>query len=65
MRRTIFSDEHEHFRAEFRRFAEAEIAPHLEAWNESGLSDRAVWKKMEGQWLCVAISWSTNVPTEG
>ncbi len=46
MRRTIFSDEHEHFRAEFRRFAEAEIAPHLEAWNESGVSDRAVWKKM-------------------
>lgn len=46
MRRTIFSDEHEHFRAEFRRFAEAEVGPHLEAWNESGISDRAVWKKM-------------------
>ena len=46
MKRDIFSDEHEHFRAEFRRFAAAEVAPHLEAWNESGLSDRAVWKKM-------------------
>ncbi|MFK7894857.1 MAG: acyl-CoA dehydrogenase family protein [Myxococcota bacterium] len=46
MRRTIFSDEHEHFRAEFRRFAEAEVVPHLEAWNESGISDRSVWKKM-------------------
>jgi acyl-CoA dehydrogenase len=46
MRRTIFSDEHDHFRSEFRRFAEAEIVPHLESWNEAGISDRAVWKKM-------------------
>jgi len=46
MRRTIFSDEHDLFRSEFRRFAEAEIVPHLEAWNDAGISDRAAWKKM-------------------
>ena len=46
MRRTIFSDEHDLFRSEFRRFAEAEIVPHLESWNEAGISDRAAWKKM-------------------
>jgi acyl-CoA dehydrogenase len=46
MRRTIFSDEHDLFRSEFRRFAEAEIVPHLEAWNEAGISDRRAWKKM-------------------
>jgi acyl-CoA dehydrogenase len=46
MKRTIFSDEHELFRSEFRRFAKAEIVPHLEAWNDAGISDRAVWKKM-------------------
>jgi acyl-CoA dehydrogenase len=46
MRREIFSDEHEHFRAEFRRFAEAEIVPYLEEWNEKGVSDRSAWRKM-------------------
>jgi acyl-CoA dehydrogenase len=46
MRRDIFSDEHEHFRAEFRRFAEAEIVPKIEAWNEAGISDRDTWRKM-------------------
>ena len=46
MRRTIFSDEHEHFRAEFRRFALREIVPHLETWNARGRSDKAAWRKM-------------------
>ncbi len=46
MRREIFSDEHDHFRAEFRRFAEAEILPHVEAWNAAGISDRDAWRKM-------------------
>jgi acyl-CoA dehydrogenase len=52
MRRDIFSDEHELFRREFRRFAEAEIVPHLEQWNEKGISDRGAWRKMgEGGFL--------------
>jgi acyl-CoA dehydrogenase len=52
MRRDIFTEEHEHFRSEFRRFAEAEIAPHVEEWNEKGISDRAAWRKMgEGGFL--------------
>lgn len=46
MRREIFSDEHEHFRSEFRRFADAEIAPHVEEWNQKGISDRSAWRKM-------------------
>jgi len=46
MRREIFSEEHEHFRSEFRRFADAEIAPHVEEWNQKGISDRSAWRKM-------------------
>lgn len=46
MKRTIFSEEHDLFRSEFRRFAEAELLPHLEAWNEAGRSDRSAWRKM-------------------
>jgi acyl-CoA dehydrogenase len=45
MQRDIFSDEHELFRAEFRRFAEAEIEPQIPKWNEAGRSDPAVWRR--------------------
>lgn len=46
MRRTIFSDEHDLFRSEFRRFAETELLPQNEAWIEAGVSDRSAWRKM-------------------
>jgi len=46
MRREIFSDEHDHFRSEFRRFVAAELVPHLAQWNEAGVSDKAAWRKM-------------------
>jgi acyl-CoA dehydrogenase len=44
MRRDIFSDEHEHFRAEFRRFVKLEIEPKVEAWNRAGVTDRETWR---------------------
>jgi acyl-CoA dehydrogenase len=46
VRRDLFSDEHELFRAQFRRFGEAEIAPRIAGWNERGMSDRETWKRM-------------------
>jgi len=46
MRRDIFSDEHELFRSEFKRFAAAEIEPKIAGWNEKGMSDRATWRRM-------------------
>ena len=46
MRREIFSDEHEHFRDEFRRFVAAEIVPHISEWNENGICDPSAWRKM-------------------
>ena len=46
MKRTIFGEEHDLFRSEFRRFAEAELLPHAEAWNQAGVSDRSAWQKM-------------------
>ena len=52
MKREIFTDEHDQFRAEFRRFADNEIAPHIEEWNDKGISDRSAWRKMgEGGFL--------------
>ncbi len=45
MRRDIFSEEHEQFRSQFRRFAEAEIAPKVAEWNARGITDRETWER--------------------
>jgi acyl-CoA dehydrogenase len=59
MRREIFSEEHDLFRAQFRRFAEAEIAPKVAEWNAKGVTDRATWRRFgEGGYL------GANAPEE-
>jgi alkylation response protein AidB-like acyl-CoA dehydrogenase len=45
MRRTIFSPEHEAFRALARSFFEKECAPHTDEWERAGIVDREVWRK--------------------
>ena len=45
MKRDIFSEEHELFRDQFRRFAEKEIEPKIAGWNAQGMSDRETWKR--------------------
>jgi len=45
MRRTIFSEEHELFRQQVRRFVEKEVAPKVEHWNARGTSDRETWER--------------------
>jgi acyl-CoA dehydrogenase len=45
MRRDVFTEEHEQFREQFRRFAEKEIAPKVEGWNARGMSDRDTWRR--------------------
>ncbi len=46
MRREIFSDEHELFREQFRRFVKDEVEPNIQTWNEAGIVPRAIWKRM-------------------
>jgi acyl-CoA dehydrogenase len=46
MRREIFSEEHELFREQFRRFVKAEVEPFLAQWNRDGITPRAIWKRM-------------------
>jgi acyl-CoA dehydrogenase len=46
MRREIFSEEHDLFRAQFRRFVQTEVEPNVPAWNEAGIVPRAIWKRM-------------------
>ncbi len=45
MRRDIFSEEHELFREQCRRFVESEVAPKIAEWNARGRSDRETWRK--------------------
>ena len=46
LRRDVYSEEHEIFRAQFRRFAEAEIAPQIARWNREGQSDKQSWRRV-------------------
>ena len=46
MRREIFTEEHELFRAQVRRLVETEIVPKIPQWNRDGMSDRASWQKL-------------------
>ncbi len=43
--RDLYSEEHELFRAQFQRFAAAEIAPRIERWNREGTTDKAAWRR--------------------
>ncbi len=45
MKREIFGEEHEIFRAAFRKFVEKEIVPNQEAWREAGVVSRDIYKK--------------------
>jgi alkylation response protein AidB-like acyl-CoA dehydrogenase len=54
--RTLYSEDHEAFRDSFRRFADKEIAPHHEAWEEQGYVDREVWNKAGANgFLCMTM----------
>lgn len=46
MRRDIFTEEHEIFRTQVRRFVENELVPKIPEWNSAGMSDRESWRKM-------------------
>ncbi len=43
MRREIFDDEHELFRAAFRQFLDKELVPHVDDWEREGITDRALY----------------------
>jgi acyl-CoA dehydrogenase len=45
LRRLIFADEHEQFRASVRGFLEREGAPHASEWEAAGTIDRGFWKR--------------------
>lgn len=43
--RTLFSEDHELFRRQVRRFFQEEVVPHTEKWENQGFVDRDLWQK--------------------
>ena len=53
MRRTIFNEEHELFREQFRKFCAREVTPNIERWENQRIVDREAWRKAGAQgFLC-------------
>jgi acyl-CoA dehydrogenase len=44
MKRTIFEEEHDHFRESVRGFLQTQAAPRTEEWEKAGVIDRPFWK---------------------
>ncbi len=59
MKREIFTEEHELFRDQVRRFVDKEVEPKVPEWNERGMVDRAIWKRLGDEGLLGA-----NAPVE-
>jgi acyl-CoA dehydrogenase len=56
MARAIFSEEHEQFRDQVRRFFDREVVPHYRDWEKSGLTPRGFWRKAgEAGLLCTTL----------
>ncbi len=56
MRRTIFNEEHELFREQFKKFCAREVTPNVDRWEEQRLVDRDAWRKAGEQgFLCPTL----------
>ena len=47
--RTIFTDEHDLYRAAAREFFEKEVAPFHDEWDKAGMVPRELWEKAGAQ----------------
>jgi len=53
MERRLFTEDHEMFRDNFRKFIEREMAPHYEQWEKDGIVPRELWEKAgENGFIC-------------
>ncbi len=46
MKHLFFNEEHDLFRSGLREFLKSEVLPNVDKWEETGVIDRAIWKKM-------------------
>ncbi|MBO6824577.1 MAG: acyl-CoA dehydrogenase family protein [Sneathiella sp.] len=56
MKRTLFQEDHEIFRASARKFAETRIAPFHDQWEKDGQVPREIWREAgENGFLCCTV----------
>lgn len=53
MERTLFNEEHQIFRDQYRKFLQKEVQPQTEAWREAGIVPRDMFRKMGEQGFLV------------
>ncbi|MER7599087.1 acyl-CoA dehydrogenase family protein, partial [Streptomyces hydrogenans] len=51
MKRTLYTEDHEAFRAVVRTFLEKEVLPHYEQWEKDGIVSREAWRAAGRQGL--------------
>ena len=51
MRRDVFTEDHELYRTQVRRFVEKELVPKVPEWNARGMSDRESWRRAGAEGL--------------
>ncbi|WP_034797662.1 acyl-CoA dehydrogenase family protein [Hyphomonas beringensis] len=55
-KRTVYNDDHSMFRDTVRKFYDKEIVPHLDRWEQAGVIEPAIMKKMgEAGFLCPTV----------
>ena len=55
-RRTCFTEDHQLFRSQVRKFFDRELTPHLDRWERDGIVDRDFWNKCgEAGLLCPTV----------
>ena len=55
-RRTCFTEDHQLFRSQVRKFFDRELIPHLDRWEQAGIVDRGFWTKCgEAGLLCPTV----------
>ncbi|HOO90027.1 MAG TPA: acyl-CoA dehydrogenase family protein, partial [Syntrophales bacterium] len=51
-----YSEEHKMFRESVRKYLEKEVVPHIEEWEEAGITPKSAWKKLGDQgFLCMGV----------
>ncbi|MCX5851267.1 MAG: acyl-CoA dehydrogenase family protein [Deltaproteobacteria bacterium] len=51
-----YTDEHRMFRETVRKYLEKEVVPHVEEWEEAGITPKSAWKKLGDQgFLCMGV----------
>lgn len=65
MERSIFSEDHDIFRRNFRRFVDTRVVPWQAAWRKQGAVDREIWLEAGADLAAIAMTAKRDAETGG